>query len=50
MATSSDFITAPAAGREAALTRSRAMLLSRSGNEPVIEMPLRSWCWRADRA
>jgi SAM-dependent methyltransferase len=50
LATSSDFITAPAAGREAALARSRAVLLSRAGNEPVIGMPLRSWCWRADRA
>jgi hypothetical protein len=50
LATSSDFITAAAADREAALARSRAVLLSRAGNEPVIEMPLRSWCWRAGRS
>jgi SAM-dependent methyltransferase len=50
LATNSAFITAPAAEREAGLRRSRDLLLSRAGAEPVIEMPLYSWCWRADRA
>ena len=50
LATSSDFITAPAADQEAGLARCRDLLLSRAGTEPVIEMPLRSWCWRADRS
>jgi SAM-dependent methyltransferase len=49
LATSSGYITAPAADREAGLRRSREVLLSRAGAEPAIEMPLRSWCWRADR-
>jgi SAM-dependent methyltransferase len=49
LATNSALITAPAADREAGLRQSRAMLLSRAGTGPVIEMPLRSWCWRADR-
>jgi SAM-dependent methyltransferase len=50
LATSSAFITAPAADREAGLARGRDVLLSRAGPGPVIEMPMRSWCWRADRA
>jgi SAM-dependent methyltransferase len=50
LATRSDLITAPAADREARLARSRRALVSRAGGGPVIEMPLRSWCWRADRA
>jgi SAM-dependent methyltransferase len=50
LATNSALITAPAADREAGLRRSREVLLSRAGAEPVIEMPLRSWCWRADRS
>jgi SAM-dependent methyltransferase len=50
LATSSAFITAPAADREAGLARSRDVLLSRAGSGPVIEMPMRSWCWRAERA
>jgi ubiquinone/menaquinone biosynthesis C-methylase UbiE len=49
LATSSAFITASAADREAGLARSRDVLLSRAGTGPVIEMPMRSWCWRADR-
>jgi SAM-dependent methyltransferase len=59
LATSSNVITAPAAGREAGLARCREALLGRagpvlggpvlSGPEPVIEMPMRSWCWRAER-
>jgi SAM-dependent methyltransferase len=50
LATSSAFITAPAADRDAGLARSRDVLLSQAGTRPVIEMPMRSWCWRADRA
>jgi SAM-dependent methyltransferase len=50
LATSSAFITAPAADREAGLARGRDMLLRRAGSRPAIEMPMRSWCWRADRA
>jgi SAM-dependent methyltransferase len=50
LATSSAFITAQAADREAGLARSKDVLLSRAGTGPVIEMPMRSWCWRADRA
>jgi hypothetical protein len=50
LATSSAFITAPAADREEGLARSREVLLSLAGTGPVIEMPLRSWCWRAGRS
>lgn len=49
IATNSRLITAEAAEREAGLARSRAALLARSGGAGVIEMPMRSWCWRADR-
>jgi SAM-dependent methyltransferase len=55
LATNSALITAAPADREAGLARCREALLSRAGTgtggtEPVIEMPLRSWCWRADRS
>ena len=54
LATSSNVITASAADREAGLARCREALLGRAvsgpdGAGPVIEMPMRSWCWRADR-
>ncbi|HEX8006017.1 MAG TPA: class I SAM-dependent methyltransferase, partial [Trebonia sp.] len=49
LATNSVFITARAADREAGLARCRAALLSRTGDAEMIEMPMRSWCWRADR-
>jgi len=54
LATNSAFITAAAADREAGLARCEAALLSRAtagpaGTDPVIEMPMRSWCWRASR-
>ncbi len=49
LATTSALITAPAASREAGLRRSRDVLVSQAGNESLIEMPLRSWCWRATR-
>jgi SAM-dependent methyltransferase len=55
LATNSAFITAAPADREAGLARCRKALLSRArseagGTEPVIDMPIRSWCWQADRA
>jgi len=49
LATSSAFITAPAADREAGLARCGDVLLSRAGSGPAIEMPMRSWCWRTER-
>jgi SAM-dependent methyltransferase len=54
LATSSNVITASAADQEAGLARCREALLGRArpgpgGAEPVIEMPMRSWCWRAER-
>lgn len=49
LATNSAFITARAADREAGLARCRAALLSQTGGAEMIEMPMRSWCWRADR-
>jgi hypothetical protein len=54
LATSSNVITASATDRESGLARCRAALLRRAGTPPgggapVIEMPMRSWCWRADR-
>jgi len=54
LATSSNVITASAADREAGLARCREALLGRAvsaagGTGPVIEMPMRSWCWRAGR-
>jgi SAM-dependent methyltransferase len=50
LATNSAFITARAADREAGLALCRAALLSRTGGAEMIDMPMRSWCWRADRA
>jgi SAM-dependent methyltransferase len=49
LATSSSVITASAADRAAGLDRCRAALLPRAGSDQVIQMPMRSWCWRADR-
>jgi hypothetical protein len=49
LATSGAFITARPADREAALARGRAALLAHAAGDSRIEMPLRSWCWRADR-
>jgi len=50
LATNSRFIAASAADRAAGLARSRAALLERTGGANVVRMPMRSWCWRADRA
>ncbi len=49
LATNSAFITASAADRATGIARCRAALLERTGGAESIEMPLRSWCWRADR-
>ena len=49
LATNSAFITAPPARREAGLARCRAALLAQATGDARVEMPLRSWCWRADR-
>jgi SAM-dependent methyltransferase len=50
LATNSSFITASATDRTAGLDRCRAALLRRTGGADIIEMPMRSWCWRAERA
>jgi SAM-dependent methyltransferase len=50
LATNSSLITASAADRAAGLDRCRSALLRRTGGAEVIEMPMRSWCWRAERA
>jgi SAM-dependent methyltransferase len=50
LASNSSFITAPPDLRAAGLERFRAALLKRTGGASVIEMPVRSWCWRAERA
>ena len=49
LATNSRFITASAADRAAGLARCRSALLDQTGGAEVIQMPMRSWCWRADR-
>jgi ubiquinone/menaquinone biosynthesis C-methylase UbiE len=49
LATSSGIITAEPGEREAGMARSRAALTSRSADGTLVEMPLRSWCWQADR-
>lgn len=49
LATASQVITADPADRAAGMARCRASLLAHSGGAETIEMPMRSWCWRADR-
>jgi SAM-dependent methyltransferase len=49
LATNSRFITASAADRATGLARCRAALLDRTGGAEVVQMPMRSWCWRAER-
>jgi SAM-dependent methyltransferase len=49
LSTNSVFIIASAADRKAGLARCRAALLERTSGAGVIQMPMRSWCWRADR-
>jgi len=50
MASNSAFITASAADRAAGLARYREALERRAGDPSMIEMPMRSWCWRARRS
>jgi SAM-dependent methyltransferase len=50
LATYSGLITASAGERAAGLARAREALLRRAGADGMIEMPMRSACWRADRA
>jgi SAM-dependent methyltransferase len=49
LSTNSRFIAASAADREAGLARCRSALLARTGGGDAIAMPMRSWCWRAER-
>jgi len=49
LATNSAFITASAADRAVGLAMCRSVLERRAGDSPDIEMPMRSWCWRARR-
>lgn len=49
LATSSAFITAAAEDREARLRQLRASLTEHTGDGGLVDMPLRSWCWRASR-
>ena len=50
LASNSGFITASAADRAAGLASCREVLEQRAGDSPMIEMPMRSWCWRARRS
>jgi ubiquinone/menaquinone biosynthesis C-methylase UbiE len=49
LATSSGYITAAQADREATLGRLRTSLMARADGNELIQVPLRSWCWRANR-
>ena len=49
LATNSAFITANAADRATGLDLCRSALLHRADRHQVIQMPMRSWCWRAER-
>jgi ubiquinone/menaquinone biosynthesis C-methylase UbiE len=49
LATYSGLITASAEERAAALARARQALLRRASADGMIEIPIRSACWRADR-
>lgn len=49
LGTYSGVITATAAERAAALARAREALLPRADGDGMIEIPMRSSCWRADR-
>ena len=49
LATNSVVITAWPGARQAGLARCRAALLAQATGDARVEMPLRSWCWRADR-
>jgi hypothetical protein len=52
LATASQVITADPAERAAGLARSRAALEARAiraAGTQMVRMPMRPWCWRADR-
>jgi SAM-dependent methyltransferase len=49
LGTYSGLITAPEAERAAGLARAREALLRRPSTAGMIEIPIRSTCWRADR-
>jgi len=49
LATYSGLITAPAGERAGGLARAREALLRQANAEGVIEIPMQSTCWRADR-
>lgn len=49
LGTASQVITARPAERAAGMARTRAMLLARADDKEMVRMPMRSWCWRADR-
>jgi SAM-dependent methyltransferase len=49
LATNSAFITAPAKEREAGLSQLRASVAAHTAEGGLVDMPLRSWCWRATR-
>jgi SAM-dependent methyltransferase len=49
LATYSGVITAPDEERAAGLARAREALQRRAGADGMIEIPMRSTCWRADR-
>src|ERR1700733_12938763 len=50
LASNSAFITASAADRAAGLASCREALQRQAGDSSMIEMPMRSWCWRARRS
>src|ERR1022692_4735143 len=50
LGTYSGVITASPEDRAAALARARAVLEERFPDGDTINVPMRSWCWRADRA
>jgi ubiquinone/menaquinone biosynthesis C-methylase UbiE len=49
LATYSGFITASQEDRVAGLARARAALSERFSGASQVDVPMRSWCWRADR-
>ena len=48
-ATYSAVITASAEDREVVLSRARVAVDEQFGGAPVIDFPMRTWAWRADR-
>ena len=50
LTTYSGYITASAAERAAVLEKGRAVVESHFGGAREIDVPIRSWCWRADLA